>query len=126
MDRGLRNTLRNTVAQCRGLLEASVRDLLEGQYGIYPDGRVLDAARMRNLSAQELAFRSDLVAGLEHIQATMLRGGAIGREAVEQLTREAGFTHLNRLCAFKILEHRKLIREAVGRGLNSNGFKFYL
>jgi len=81
---------------------------------------------MIHLSKQELTYRLDILAHLRHIQDTMLGGGSVSKSAVEQLVREIGFTHLNRLCAYKILESRKLIREAVGRGLKSNGFKFYL
>jgi hypothetical protein len=48
------------------------------------------------------------------------------------LVREIAFTHLNRLCAYKMMEAREVyiggqrFREAVGRGVNSNGVKFYL
>ena len=46
--------------------------------------------------------------------------------------REIAFTHLNRLCAYKMMEAREVyiggqkFREAVSRGFNSNGVKFYL
>ena len=46
--------------------------------------------------------------------------------------REIAFTHLNRLCAYKMMEAREVyvggqkFREAVSRGINSNGVKFYL
>ena len=36
---------------------------------------------------------------------------------MEQLVREVAYTHLNRLAAYKIMEQRGLIREAVSRGL---------
>jgi len=45
--------------------------------------------------------------------------------------REIAFTHLNRFCAYKMMEAREStsaakFREAVSRGINSNGVKFYL
>jgi hypothetical protein len=126
MDKAARNNLRNMVTQCRPLLEGAVRDLLEGHFGIHPDGRIEDPLRMSHLSPDDRQLREEVVASLQHIQATMVAGGAVSKDAVLQLVREVGFTHLNRLCAYKILEQRKLMREAVGRGLNSNGFKFYL
>ncbi len=40
--------------------------------------------------------------------------------------REVAFTHLNRFCAYKMMETRALIRKAVSDGLKSQGFLFYL
>src|SRR5262249_41552753 len=40
--------------------------------------------------------------------------------------REASFTHFNRLCAYKMMEKRGLIKEAVTHYLKSKGFLFYL
>ena len=48
------------------------------------------------------------------------------KDAIARLIRETLYTHLNRLCAYKMLERRGLIREAVGRSINSQGFMFYL
>lgn len=126
MDRDTRNTLRNAVGRCRRLLEKEIGEQLEGRFGIHADGTVEDEARMGHLSPEDRELRAEIVASLRHIQATLLGGGAVSKNAVQQMVREVGFTHLNRLCAFKILERRKLIREAVGRGAKSNGFLFYL
>src|SRR5579859_489472 len=126
MDKAERNNLRNAVTECRHLLEEAVGELLEGHFGIHPSGDIEETNRMSHLSPEDAEIRAEIVANLDHVQATMLNGGAISKDAVQQLVREVGFTHLNRLCAYKILEHRKLLRESIGRGLNSNGFKFYL
>jgi len=122
MDKALRNSLRLAVTGCRRLLETEIGELLEGQFGIHHDGRVEDVAALGVLSPDDLAHRDRLLAHLRHIEA----GGFSPMAAVAQLVREAAFTHLNRLCAYKMLEVRKLIRESVSRGPNSNGFKFYL
>ena len=53
-------------------------------------------------------------------------GASSRRSAVDQLKREIAFTHLNRLVAFKLMEQRGLIREAVSRGTKSRGVEFYL
>jgi hypothetical protein len=126
MDQPTRNALRSVVTQCRRLLEEAVGDQLEGRFGVNRDGGIADASRMGHLSAEEQILRAEVVEGIRHIQASMLGGGDVSKEAVQQLVREVGFTHLNRLGAFKMLEQRKLMREAVGRGLRSNGFLFYL
>lgn len=122
LDKATRNTLRNAITRCRRLLEEAVGDVLEGQYGIHRDGRAEDEAAMGHLSPELREFRAQVLSNLDHIRAR----GFKPAEAVPVLVREAAYTHLNRLCAYKMLERRKLIREAVGRGLNSTGFKFYL
>ncbi len=132
LDKALRNTLRNAVTLCRRLLEEAVGDVLEGRLGIQRDGRVEDASRMGHLSEPEMEYREEVISHLRHIEA----GGFRPADAVAQLIREVAYTHLNRLCAYKVLEKRELVRqvvsqgidsnEIVGRGLDSNGFKFYL
>jgi hypothetical protein len=122
MDKALRNTLRNVVTQCRRELEKSVAEMLEGQFGIYATGKIDDIAAMSHLSAVDREYRSQLLVHLEHIQA----GGFKAKDAVEQFIREVAFTHLNRFCAYKMMEVRKLIRESVSRGYESNNVKFYL
>ena len=133
MDKALRNTLRLTVTQARRLLEEAIADRLAGELGIDRNGSVDDVARLINLDDEGRQFHAEMVDHLRHIDA-LLPGdrarptGGVARESVEQLVRAVAFTHLNRLCAFKLMEHpsRKLLRETVGRGLNATGFKFYL
>ena len=121
MDATTRNTLRNTVTGCRKILETAVSELLEGSFGIDRKGTITPHERMGHLSPEDQRFRSDLIAHLEHIQAN----GYSKKEAATQLVREVAFTHLNRLCAYKILETRGHIRESVSRGIRSNGFLRY-
>lgn len=125
MEKAQRNALRAMVTECRRILEQAIRDLMESRYGIHASGQIESFDRLRHLDSEEQRFRSEIVARIEHIQATVF-GGKAGSGAVEQLVREVAFTHLNRLCAFKMLERRRLIREAVSRGQNSSGFMFYL
>lgn len=127
MDQAVRNKLRSVVTRCRRLLEQSVGETLQGQFGIYASGKkgevkVEDEARMAHLSEEDRACRRDLVDHLAHVQA----GGYKPQDALAQLVREIAFTHLNRLCAYKMMEARGLIREAVSRGVKSQGFLFYL
>ncbi len=133
MDQGIRNKLRNVVTQCRKLLEDAVAQVLQGQFGIYPTGKkdevhVEEEARMTHLAEEDRACRRDLLDHFEHIQALGYRP----KDALAQLVREVAFTHLNRLCAYKMMEARGVVvnggpfREAVSRGLKSQGFLFYL
>ena len=132
MEQAVRNKLRNVVTQCRKLLEESISQQLQGQFGIYAGKKdavqVEDEARMGHLSEEDRQYRRDLLDHFEHIKAR----GFKPREALDQLVREIAFTHLNRLCAYKMMEARDVyvggqkFREAVSRGIDSNGFKFYL
>jgi len=122
MEKNVRNTLRKVVVKCRKLLEISIGELLEGRYGIHADGKVEDADDLVHLSDEEKEYRENITVHIDHIKS----GGFKPSDAVEQLVREISFTHLNRLCAYKIMEKRKLILETVGKGLKSKGFLFFL
>jgi len=131
MDQEIRNKLRNVVTRCRKLLEDSVSQELEGKYGIFAKkGQVIadPNVSMTHLTEEEQAARKDILDHFGHIKAR----GFKSKEALDQLVREITFTHLNRLCAYKMMEAREVyiggqrFREAVSRGVNSNGVKFYL
>jgi hypothetical protein len=127
MDQNTRNTLRNVVTQCRRLLEESVAQVLQGQFGIFAVGKkdevqIEPEARMSHLSEEDRAYRQDLLDHFEHIKAL----GYKAKDALAQLIREVAFTHLNRFCAYRMMESRGLIRESVSKGLKSQGFLFYL
>jgi hypothetical protein len=131
MDQEIRNKLRNVVTQCRKLLEDAIEQDLEGKYGIFAKKGQVTAdpnAKMTHLSEEEQAARKDILDHFRHIQAR----GFTPKDALDQLVREVAFTHLNRFCAYKMMEAREVhvggqkFREAVSRGVNSNGVKFYL
>jgi len=133
MDQAIRNKLRNVVTECRKLLEEAVSQVLQGQFGIYGTGKkdevhVEDESGMKNLSKEDRGYRRDIQAHLGHIEAL----GYKPKDALAQLVREIAFTHLNRLCAYKMMEAREVwvggqrFREAVSRGMKSQGFQFYL
>jgi len=77
---------------------------------------------MSHLSEEDRAYRQDLLDHFEHIKAL----GYKAKDALAQLIREVAFTHLNRFCAYRMMESRGLIRESVSKGLKSQGFLFYL
>jgi hypothetical protein len=131
MNQEIRNKLRNVVTHCRKLLEDSVSQELEGKYGIFAKKDQVTAdpnATMTHLTEEEQSARKDILDHFGHIKAR----GFKPKEALDQLVREIAFTHLNRLCAYKMMEAREVyvggqkFREAVSRGINSNGVKFYL
>src|SRR5438094_118145 len=131
MEQEIRNKLRIVVTKCRKLLEDSISQDLEGKYGIFARKDQVTAnqnAKMTHLTEEEQAARKDILDHFGHIKAR----GFKPKEALDQLVREIAFTHLNRLCAYKMMEARDVyvgeqkFREAVSRGINSNGVKFYL
>jgi hypothetical protein len=131
MDQEIRNRLRSVVTQSRRLLEDAILQELEGKYGIFARKETVTAdpkAKMLHLSQEEQEARKDILDHYAHIQARSFKP----KEALDQLVREVAFTHLNRLCAYKMMEAREVyvggqrFRESVSRGVNSNGVKFYL
>lgn len=122
MEQTMRHRLRQVVTQCRQLLEDAVREALAGQFGVDPDGKIADDAAMGHLAPEDRLARRRVVQHLEHVVAR----GEGTTEAIARLARSIAFTHLNRLCAYKMAERRTIIRETVSRGMESNGFKFYL
>src|SRR6188474_1900587 len=133
MEQAIRNKLRSVVTQCRRLLEESIAQQLQGKYDIYATGkrdevRAEKDVSLGHLTDEEGEARRDILAHFEHVTAL----GYKPREALEQLIREIAFTHLNRLCAYKMMEVRDVyvngqkFRESVSKGIKSQGFLFYL
>jgi len=126
MDKNTKGVLKSVVTQCRKLLEDSTREQLEGVYGIRVghDGNIIvePLETLNHLADDEKMYREHIEIHLGHIQS----GGFKPKDAYDQLVREIAFTHLNRICAFKMMERRGLMREAVSRGVDSQGLKFYL
>ena len=109
MDQAIRNKLRSVVTQCRKLLEEAVAQELQGKFGIYASGK---RTRCRSTTRPDDAphrrgaggYRKDILDHFEHIKAR----GFKPKEALDQLVREIAFTHLNRLCAYKMMEARQV------------------
>jgi hypothetical protein len=96
----------------------------KGSYGLYADGRMEPAQRLPLVQAD--AETAATYRRLAQFLTDETQAGLSRAEAVEKLVKESAFTHLNRLVAFRMMEARKLLRSAVNKGLESNGFKFYL
>jgi hypothetical protein len=133
MDRAIRNKLRSVVTQCRKLLEDSIAQQLQGKYDIYATGKkdkvkADEDGPVGHLTDEERQARQDILAHFKHIEAL----GYKRKESLEQLIREIVFAHRNRLCAYKMMEVRDVyvggqrFREAVSKGLKSQGLLFYL
>ena len=119
----VRDAIHTFALHGRELLTREAHDLLEGVYGLHSDGAI---EKPENLPALSDPAVRQVYERLKGFLKDEIDAGLPAQEAVAKLVKEIAFTHLNRLVAFKMLETSKLIREAVGRGVDSNGFKFYL
>jgi hypothetical protein len=119
-----KSAIHNTTLQARELLTGDIKDLLQGIYGLDGKGNFEDAKRLP--AVQSLPEVAATRKRLETFLNDEEQAGLPRPEAVDKLVKEAAFTHLNRLVAFKMMEARKLIRGTVDRYQESNAFKFYL
>jgi hypothetical protein len=119
-----RAPIHDLTLQARGLLVTEIRELLEGVYGLSAEGEFEPTESLPAVEALEEVRETR--SRLETLLQDEERAGLEPPEAVEKLVKETAFTHLNRLVAFKMMESRKLMRGAIDRYHDSNGFKFYL
>lgn len=119
-----RKAIHDFALEARDRLVTETRDLLEGVYGLTANGALAPLSKLPNLINDPEG--KETYRRLNQFLSDEVKAGLERREAVDKLVKEVAFTHLNRLVAFKMLEARKLIRTAVGKGKESNGFKFYL
>ncbi len=119
MDSTVRAKLHDLTLKARGMLTAEVRELLEGVYGLGPDGTEI----MPALGEPEVRETREKLAAFLADEA---EAGLRGKEAMDRLVGEVAYTHLNRLVAFKMLEARGLIKGTLDKLHASNAFLFYL
>lgn len=119
--------LHKLVDACRDALMEAVAERLQAVFGIHSDGRVEAEEALALPDDDTRDFRRQLVTHLAHIrcQFSQPESDAVKRQAVERLTRETAFTHLNRFCAYKMLTARKVIQDPIGKGGQSRGFIFF-
>ncbi len=119
----VRTAIHDFALEARRLLIMEARDLLEGTYGLHASGALEPPENLPALQDPETSETYHILAAFldDEVGAGLERS-----EAVEKIIKEIAFTHLNRLVAFKMMETRKIIRETVGRGPDSNGFKYFL
>lgn len=113
-----RVSLEGVVQGARRSIEDDLLRALIGRFGVHPDGRIEDENSL-SLSNTETAVRRDLIEIVEFLRLE----GEDDQASVARLTREAAFTHLNRLIAVRVAESVGLLAEAMGNGLASAGFR---
>ena len=118
------DAIREVTLEARKLLMEEVSEQLEGIYGLLPDGTFHPIDQYPVLTANPEAAGTRR--RLETLLAEERQAGLQPEEAREKLVKEAAFTWLNRFVAFKMMEARKLLRQTITRGQDSNGFKMWL
>lgn len=124
MEDRTRSQLRNMVQEARALLLEEARQQLEGIYGIHTDGRRESVDNLPEV--QKDPDRQQTLLDILHFLDMEQQAGLPPAEAVTRLANEVAFTHLNRFVALKMMEARKLIKQTVSRGLQSNAFLLYV
>ena len=119
-----RKLIHDFALDARALLTQEARELLEGTYGLYADGKFDPPEKLPQVQADPET--GEIYRRLAQFLKDETDTGLSRQEVVVQLVKEIAFTHLNRLVAFKMMEARKLIKDTIDRGLDSNAFKFYL
>ncbi|MBW1801658.1 MAG: BREX-1 system adenine-specific DNA-methyltransferase PglX, partial [Deltaproteobacteria bacterium] len=110
--------------EARGIMEKEVSEQLEGLYGLLTDGKWVPAKNYPAIEKLPEAreTRNRLEQFLEDERAADLNP----KEARGKIIKEAAFTWLNRLVALKMMETRKLLRQTISKGTQSNGFRLWL
>ena len=132
-DTATRNRLANFVARCRRLLCGDFNspggDMAArlAHYGIQPSGQIAPLESLAHLDEPGLEMARLLRDLLAHKRARSPEAKVWSAfdGAVYDLLQEQGFTALNRLCALRMAEERKLIIQCVGKGQQSEGFELF-
>lgn len=112
------------ISEAKKILIEDCFSQLEGVYGLQKNGTVEDITFLPNLKKDsfDLKIRKKLEEFIKYRTET----GESREEAIRNLAKEYAFTYLNRFVALKMMEERKIIKQIVSRGFNSNAFIFYL
>lgn len=132
-DTATRNRLASFVAKCRQLLCGDYHspggDMAArlAHYGIQVSGNVAPIESLTHLDEPGLETARLLRDLLAHKRARSPEAKVWKAfdGAVYDLLQEQGFTALNRLCALRMAEERKLITQCVGKGQQSEGFELF-
>jgi hypothetical protein len=124
MNDALISEIQGFTLSARATLEDETGQQLEGIYGWLPDGSFSAAASYPAIG--ELDEARETRQRLAQFAADEQAIGVATKDARKKLIREAAFTWLNRIVAFRLLEERKLIKQSVSRLGDSNAFKFWL
>ncbi len=124
LDASLRGELRKAVQASREILTSDLSEVLEGTYGIHRNGLFEPIDHLPELEKDDFRETRDLLETMLPPTPKSLAARKSFEDQLDHLLRSLAFTHLNRLIAFKLMEHksRGLIKESLGRTTRSRGF----
>lgn len=107
MEINRRNNLRNTVNECREMIEKDIENQLI-VYGITKKD-FLSLEKLPHLSDDEKVIKSNIEKSIEKEKCAVTNQ----KKAVERYIRHVSFTFINRLAALRAMEVRNLIKETI-------------
>ncbi|KFD42340.1 hypothetical protein HY02_00375 [Peptococcaceae bacterium SCADC1_2_3] len=119
-----KKALHDFTLRARKLLISEVEELLEAVYGLHNNGIFESIDHLPVISTDKNTKNTR--AHLEKFLIDESKAGLRGHNAYEKLVKEIAFTWLNRFIAFKMMEVRRLIRQTITKGTDSNSFKLWL
>jgi len=126
-DDATRNRLQRFVSDARNTLTDDFTRQLQQSFGMDPlTGEVSDLTSLKHLDDQKLETAVILREIMDHYLAgEAKRSETVRKSVLERIVREQAFTILNRLSALRMMESRGLLRESVGKGIQSQAFVLY-
>ncbi len=118
LDERQRRALAQLVAAARSTLYDDAERALRGVYGIVPDGTLQPVEGLVPDPALHARRRT-----LEDVLRYLRADGATASGAVERLTRQVAFTHLNRLLAIRVADALGVLASSLRDGTDSAGFR---
>jgi len=118
------SSIHDFALNARHLLEQETGEQLEGIYGFLPNGKLEPSEKYP--APNKLPEAAETRARLDQYLFDEQAAGIQQEEAREKLIKEAAYTWLNRLVAFRMMETRELIKDAVAKGAKSNAFLLWL
>ena len=124
MDDSLINDIQTFTLHVREILEREADEQLQGIYGWLPDGTF--AAAKAYPAVADLEEARETRQRLERFAQDEKTAGFDAKAARTKLKREASFTWLNRLIAFRLMEERNLRKATIVKLDKSNAFIYWL
>ena len=122
LDSASRKLLQQTVTEGKKLLEKEFLSQLQSIYGIQETGELIPLDKLSHLSDEDFTIARVLRERIAHVELYVKKNK---KEALLRVVREQAFTVLNRFAALCMAEARKIVRQCIAGGSESEGFKLY-
>lgn len=125
LSKDARTRIFRLVQDAKELLIQDVTDQLQRFYGIRVDGAIVPLEQLPT-NDPNIIYTADLLRQrIAYLETNIVGGGNGTSEAIRHLIREEAFTILNRFTSLRMAEERGIIKETIGKGVNSEGFQVF-